>query len=72
MKHPNKKYEAIRKEYAWALMVRKRHAENSCFNFWLDKNDRVEKVDLTEDKLLNSIANIRRGSKIVSVELNDL
>lgn len=26
MKHPNKKYEAIRKEYAWALMVRKRIA----------------------------------------------
>lgn len=72
MKHPNKKYEAIRKEYAWALMVRKRHAENSCFNFWLDKNDRVEKVNLTEDELLNAIANIRRGSKTVSVELSDL
>lgn len=72
MKHPNKKYEAIRKEYAWALMVIKRHAENSCFNFWLDKHNRVEKVDLTEDLLLNAIANIRRGSKTVSVELSDL
>lgn len=72
MKHPNKKIEAIRKEYAWALMVRKRHAKNSCFYFWLDEYNRAEKVDLTEDELLNAIANIRRGGKTVSVELSDL
>ena len=28
MKHPNKKIEAIRKEYAWALMSRKRIAKH--------------------------------------------
>ena len=28
MKHPNKKIEAIRKEYAWALISRKRIAKH--------------------------------------------
>jgi hypothetical protein len=39
MKHPNKKYEKIRKEYAWALMSRKRMAVKSCFDWWLIDNN---------------------------------
>lgn len=72
MKHPNKKVEAIRKEYAWALMSRKRMAAKSCFYYWLDENNNVEKIDLTEDELLTAMINIRRGGKTVSVELADL
>lgn len=40
MKHPNKKVEAIRKEYAWALMSRKRIAKH----FALIESRRVGKT----------------------------
>ena len=73
MKHPNKKYEAIRKEYAWALKLRKRHLANSCFNFWLNNYSKPAGfIKLTEDSLLNALADLRRGSKTISVELADL
>lgn len=71
MKHPNKKVEAIRKEYAWALMSRKRMAVKSCFDWWLTDNY-LEPIDMNEDNLLNALANIRRGGKTIKVELKDL
>lgn len=72
MKHPNKKIEAIRKEYAWALMSRKRMAVKSCFYYWLDENANIEQIPMTEDELLNAVANIRRGGKTVRIGINDL
>ena len=65
MKHSNKIIENKRKQRA-------KDNIKSCFYYWIDKHNRVKKVDLTEDELLNAIANIRRGSKTVSVELADL
>lgn len=72
MKHPNRKVEAIRKEYAWALIVRKRNSVKSCFYYWVDEFSDVEPIDMTEDNLLNALANIRRGGKTIPVELVDL
>lgn len=64
MKHPNKKIENWNKFKA-------RFHEASCFRHWLSK-DFCEKVNLTEDGLLNALMDIRRGGKTVSVELADL
>ncbi len=73
MKHPNKKVEAIRKEYAWALMARKRHLANSCFNFWLDNyTSPAGFTKLTENGLINALVEARRGGKTVEVELTNL
>ena len=65
MKHPNKTIENNNKQRAKDNM-------KSCFYYWVDKGNRVKKVDLTEDELLNAIANIRQGGKTVSVELHQL
>jgi len=73
MKHPNKKVEAIRKEYAWALKLRKRHLANSCFNFWLDNYSQPAGfMKLTENSLTKALVDIRRGGKTIKVELADL
>jgi hypothetical protein len=74
MKHPNKKVEAIRREFAWALMVHKRlGATKSCFDFWLTNPVSVKQtVKLTEQSLLEALVDIRRGGKTVKVELTDL
>lgn len=79
MKHPNKKIEAIRKEYAWALMVRKRHLANSCFNFWLDgKTKPTQPLSFgalskaIEDMSLNQLADQIRNDTIIKPELNNL
>ena len=73
MKHPNRKVEAIRKEYAWALMSRKRMAVKSCFNWWLvDEYAKCEPVNMTEDELLKALAELRHGGKTVRVELENL
>ena len=71
MKHPNKKVEAIRKEYAWALMVHKRMNVKSCFDWWLADNY-LEPIDMNENNLLVAVSNIRRGGKTIKVELADL
>lgn len=71
MKHPNRKVEAIRKEYAWALISLKRNGVQSCFDNWLD-DERIEYVAMTEDGLLTALANIRRGGKTIRVELSEL
>lgn len=65
MKHPNRTIENKRKQRAKGDI-------KSCFYYWLGKNNRIKKVALTEDALLNAIANIRHGGKTVRVELNDL
>lgn len=73
MKHPNKKIEAIRKEYAWALMSRKRHLANSCFKFWLENyTSPAGFTELTKNGLINALVEARRGGKTIPVELNEL
>jgi hypothetical protein len=65
MKHPNKKVEAIRKEYAWALMSRKRKAVKSAFYYWVGDTNQIEKINMTQNDLLTAIASIRQsGIKI--------
>lgn len=72
MKHPNKKIEAIRKEYAWALMSRKRIAAKSCFYMWIDEFQHITKIPMTENEILTAVANLRRNGKTKKVNLADL
>jgi hypothetical protein len=56
MKHPNKKVEAIRREFAWALKLRKRHLATSCFNFWLDNYSQPAGfIPLTKESLTQAL-----------------
>ena len=65
MKHPNKKVENLNR-------ARVKNKVKSCFYYWIDEYNHIEKIDLTEDDLLNAIANIRKNGKTVSVDLNQL
>lgn len=59
MKHPSRKVEALRKEYAWALKLRKRHLANSCFNFWLDNYSQPAGfISLTKESLTQALAKL--------------
>ena len=57
MKHPNKKIESIKKEYAWALMIRKRMSVKSCFDWWLLDNY-LEPIPLNAGALVEALAKI--------------
>ena len=60
MKHPNKKVEAIRKEYAWALMAHKRMQVKSCFEWWLSEDylKPVSVKQFSKDTLIEALKNI--------------
>ena len=64
MKHPNRKVEAIRKEYAWALISRKRMAAKSCFYYWIDEYQHIEQIPLTEVELKKALVNISLSKQI--------
>jgi hypothetical protein len=57
MKHPNKKSELIRKEYAWALIVRKRNKIKSCFDLWLLDNY-LEPIPLNVQSLTQTLSKL--------------
>lgn len=60
MKHPNRKIEAIRKEYAQALMIHKRMQVKSCFDWWLDVDylKPVTVKQFSKDTLIEALKNI--------------
>ena len=57
MKHPNKKVELIRKEYAWALIVRKRNNVKSCFDWW-HLDNYLEPIPLNVQSLTQALSKL--------------